>query len=144
LTLTLIFLLVEPPNFILPSPLPEGGEVDERAVVNDDSQDLSRPESEVARSHKSATSSEKSESEPTESGHSPPFAVSPRSKSKRDEVEDSGTSKPTELAVEEMSPEEEGAFNPYDDVGSVSSYVSSPSLLVPVLSFFIYALAFLC
>jgi hypothetical protein len=47
--------------------------------------------------------------------------VSPRSKRKRNEVEDSGTSKPMEPAVKETSPEEEGAFNPYDDAGSVSS-----------------------
>ncbi|KAK1653674.1 hypothetical protein QYE76_071479 [Lolium multiflorum] len=103
-------------------PLPESGEVDEQAVINDDSQDPSRPESEVAGSHKSATSSEKSESETSESGHSPPSVVSPRSKRKRNEVEDFGTSKPSEPAVEETSPEEEAAFNPYDDAGSVSSY----------------------
>ena len=95
--------------------------MDERAVVTDNPQESSRPESEVAGSHKSAASSEKSESEPSESDHSPPSAVSPRSKRKRDEVEDSGTSKPTELTAEETSPEEEGAFNPYDDAGSVSS-----------------------
>ena len=95
--------------------------MDERAVVTDDSQDPSRPESEVAGSHKSVASSEKSESEPSETGHSPPSAVSPRSKRKRDEVEDSGTSKPMEPTAEETSPEEEGAFNPYDDAGSVSS-----------------------
>ena len=95
--------------------------MDERAVVTDDSQDPSHPKSEVAGSHKSAASSEKSESEPSESGHSPPSAVSPRSKRKRDEVEDSVTSKPTEPTVEETSPEEEGAFNLYDDAGSVSS-----------------------
>ncbi|KAK1691969.1 hypothetical protein QYE76_008666 [Lolium multiflorum] len=102
-------------------PLPKGGEVDERAVVTDDSQGPSRPESEVAGSHKSAASSERSESDASESAHSPPSAVSPKDKRKRDEVEDSGTSKATDPAAEEMSPEEEGAFNPYDDVGSVSS-----------------------
>ncbi|KAK1693407.1 hypothetical protein QYE76_010104 [Lolium multiflorum] len=105
-------------------PLPEGGEVDERAVVTDDSQESSRPESEVAGSHKSTASfEEETESDPSESGRSdsPPLAVSPRNKMKRDEVEDSGTSKPTESAAEETSPEEEGAFNPYDDAGSVSS-----------------------
>ena len=102
-------------------PLPEGGEVDERAVVTDDSQEPSRPESGVAGSHKSAASSERSESDASESVRSPPSAVSPRSKRKRDEVEDSGTSKPTDPAAEETSPEEEGAFNPYDDAGSVSS-----------------------
>ena len=78
--------------------------MDERAVVTDDSQDPSRPESEVAGSHKSAASSEKSESEPSESGHSPPSAVSPRSKRKRDEVEDSGTSKPRSLLPKKRHP----------------------------------------
>ncbi|KAK1625824.1 hypothetical protein QYE76_000139 [Lolium multiflorum] len=102
-------------------PLPEGGEVDERIVVTDDSQAPSRPESEVAGSHKSAASSERSESEASESVRSPPSAVSPKNKRKRDEIEDSGTSKATEPAVEETTPEEEGAFNPYDDAGSVSS-----------------------
>jgi hypothetical protein len=95
--------------------------VDERAIVTDDSQGPSRPESEVTRSHKSATSSEIFESEPSESGHSPPSDASPKSKRKSDEVEDSGSSNPTEPAIEETSPEEECAFTPYDDAGSVSS-----------------------
>ncbi|KAK1613135.1 hypothetical protein QYE76_036808 [Lolium multiflorum] len=73
-------------------PLPEGGEVDERAIVTDDSQGPSRPESEVAGSHKSAASSERSESDASESARFPPSAVSPKDKRKRDEVEDSGTS----------------------------------------------------
>ncbi|KAK1662575.1 hypothetical protein QYE76_050734 [Lolium multiflorum] len=105
-------------------PLPEGGEVDERTVVNNESQESSHPESEVVGSHKSAAFSDKgTESEASESGRSdsPPLAVSPRNKRKRDEVEDSGSSKPTEPDAEEMSPEEEGTFNPYDDAGSVSS-----------------------
>jgi hypothetical protein len=103
-------------------PLPEGGEVEDRAVVDDDNQGTSRRESEVAGSHKSAASSEKdAESEATASTHSLPPAVSPRNKRKRDEVEDSGSSKPTEPAAEEMSPEEEGTFNPFDDASSVSS-----------------------
>ncbi|KAK1642410.1 hypothetical protein QYE76_060215 [Lolium multiflorum] len=104
-------------------PLPEGGEVDERAVVTDDSQEPSRPESGAAGSHKSAASSEKSESDASKSVRSPPSAVSPKSKRKRDEVEDSGTSKPTDPTAEETPPEEEGAFNPYDDAGSVSSHL---------------------
>ena len=95
--------------------------MDERAVVTDDSQGPSRPESEVAGSHKSAASSERSELEASESVRSPPSAVSTKNKRKRDEIEDSGTSKATEPAVEETAPEEEGAFNPYDDAGSVSS-----------------------
>ncbi|KAK1606360.1 hypothetical protein QYE76_030033 [Lolium multiflorum] len=78
-------------------PLPEGGEVEDRTVVDDDNQGTSRPESEVAGSHKSAASSEKdAESEATASTHSLPPAVSPRNKRKRDEVEDSGTSKAEE------------------------------------------------
>ena len=95
--------------------------MDERAVVTDDSQGPSHPESEVAGSHKSAASSERSESDASESVRSPTSAVSPRNKRKRDEVEDSGTTKRTDPAAEEMSPEEEGAFNPYDDAGSASS-----------------------
>jgi hypothetical protein len=37
------------------------------------------------------------------------------------ETEDSGASKPAEPAPEESSPEDGGAFDPYDDAGSVSS-----------------------
>jgi hypothetical protein len=105
-------------------PLPEGGEVDERAIVTDDSQETSRPESEAAGSQKSAASSEKeTESERSDSGRSisPPLAVSPGRKRKRNDVKYSSTSKPTESAAEEPSPEEEGAFDPYNDAGSVSS-----------------------
>jgi hypothetical protein len=40
-------------------PLPEGGEVDGRVVVTDDSQESSLPESEAVESQKSAGSSEK-------------------------------------------------------------------------------------
>jgi hypothetical protein len=122
--LVFAFALYRATKFCLLSPLPEGGEVDERVVVTDDSQETSRPESEVTGSQKSAASSEKE----TESEHSdfdrsisPPLAVSPGRKRKRDDVEDSGTSKPTESAAEETAPEEEVAFNPYDDVGAVSS-----------------------
>ena len=97
-------------------PLPEGGEVDDRTVVTDDSQVPSRPESEVAGSHKSAASSDKeTESEASESARSPPSAASPKNKRKRGEIEDSGTSKPSGSPVEEASPEEEGAFDPYAD-----------------------------
>ncbi|KAK1627607.1 hypothetical protein QYE76_001922 [Lolium multiflorum] len=68
-------------------PLPEGGEVEERAVVTDDNQGTSRPESEAAGSRKSAASSEKdAEAEATSSTRSPPSAASPRSKRKRDEL----------------------------------------------------------
>jgi hypothetical protein len=51
----------------------------------------------------------------------PPSAASPKSKRKKNDVEDSDASKPTEPAPEESSPEEEGGFNPYDDAGSVNS-----------------------
>jgi hypothetical protein len=105
-------------------PLPEGGEVDERVVVTDDPQESSRHESEVAGSHKSAASSEKetgSDRSESDRSVSPPIALSPRNKRKRNEVEDSSTSKPPEASAEETSPEEEDAFDPYDSAGSVSS-----------------------
>ncbi|KAK1663752.1 hypothetical protein QYE76_051911 [Lolium multiflorum] len=86
-------------------PLPEGGEVEDRTVVDDDNQGTSRPATEVAGSHKSAP-----ESEATASTHSLPHA-SPRMKRKRDEVKDSGTSK-----AEEAEPsDKKAAFNPYTD-----------------------------
>jgi hypothetical protein len=46
-------------KFYLLFPLPEGGEVEERTVVADENQGTSRPESEVAGSHKSAASSKR-------------------------------------------------------------------------------------
>jgi hypothetical protein len=103
-------------------PLPEDGEVDERVVITDDSQESAHVESEVAALTKSAASSGKdTESEASESVRSPPSVVSPWNKRKRDEIEDSGASKPTEPAPEESSPEDEGNFDPYDDAGSMSS-----------------------
>ncbi|KAK1626778.1 hypothetical protein QYE76_001093 [Lolium multiflorum] len=88
-------------------PLPEGGEVEDRAVVDDDNQGTSRLASEVAGSHKSAASAE---SEATASTHSPPPA-SPKNKRKRSEVKDSGTSN-----AEETDPSDRKAvFNPYTD-----------------------------
>ncbi|KAK1630874.1 hypothetical protein QYE76_005189 [Lolium multiflorum] len=98
-------------------PLPEGREVEERTVVTDDNQGTSRPKSEVAGSHKSAASSEKEvESEAYESSRSLPSAASPKNKRKRDELEDSGTSKAGESPVQETSPEKEKkSFNPYED-----------------------------
>ncbi|KAK1663292.1 hypothetical protein QYE76_051451 [Lolium multiflorum] len=93
-------------------PLPKGGEVEDRTVVDDDNQGTSRPESEVAGSHKSATSSEKdADSEATALTHSLPPAVSPRNKRKRDDVEDSGTSKAEEAAPSNRK----AAFDPYLD-----------------------------
>ncbi|KAK1666034.1 hypothetical protein QYE76_054193 [Lolium multiflorum] len=85
-------------------PLPEGGEVEDRAVVDDDNQSTARPATEIAGSHKSAASAE---SDATASTHSLPHA----SKRKRDEVKDSGTSK-----AEEAEPSYKKAdFNPYTD-----------------------------
>ncbi|KAK1644572.1 hypothetical protein QYE76_062377 [Lolium multiflorum] len=100
------------PDLVSLSPLPEGGEVEERAVVTDDNQGTSRPESEAAGSRKSAVSSEKEvDSEATSSTHSLPPAVSPKNKRKRNEVEDSGTSK-----AEEVGPSEgKKAFDPFLD-----------------------------
>ena len=90
--------------------------MDERTVITDESQESSHPKAEVAGSHKSAASSEKdTESEASESVRSPPSAISPKNKRKRDEVEDCGTSKPSGSPAEETSPEEEGGFCPYED-----------------------------
>jgi hypothetical protein len=107
-------------------PLPEGGEVDERTVVTDNSQEPSLPESEATESQKSAGSSKKEtvSEQYSESGHSisPPLATSPDGrKRKRNDIENSGTSKLAETAAEESSPEEEGAFDPFADAGDVSS-----------------------
>jgi hypothetical protein len=103
-------------------PLPEGGEVDERTIINDESQESTPPETEVAGSHKSAASSDKdTESDASESMRSPPSAVSPRNKRKRNETEDYGASKPTEPAAEESSPDDGDDLDPYGDAGSVSS-----------------------
>ena len=98
-------------------PLPEGGEVEEQAIVAEDTQGSSVPESEVVGSHKSAASHEKEvESEASESTQSLPPAVSPRNKRKRTHAEDSGTSK-----AEEVVPSDpKAAYDPY-----VESLVSS-------------------
>ena len=98
-------------------PLPEDGEVEEQAIVAEDTQGSSIPESEVAGSHKSAASHEKEiESEASESTQSLPPAVSPRNKRKRNDVEDSGTSK-----AEKVVPSHpKAAYDPY-----IESFVSS-------------------
>ncbi|KAK1608619.1 hypothetical protein QYE76_032292 [Lolium multiflorum] len=89
-------------------PLPEGGEVEERVVVTDDNQGMSRPESDAAVSRKSAASSEKdAEAEATSSTRSPPSAASPRSKRKRGEAVDTGTSKAGASRAEETMPDAE-------------------------------------
>ncbi|KAK1614949.1 hypothetical protein QYE76_020466 [Lolium multiflorum] len=95
-------------------PLPEGGDVDERAMVADDTQVPSQPESGVAVSHKSAARSEKEvESEASESTESIPSAVSPKNKRKRGDAEGSGTSKLSSSPVEETVPEETQPFDAY-------------------------------
>ncbi|KAK1654025.1 hypothetical protein QYE76_071830 [Lolium multiflorum] len=98
-------------------PLPEGGEVEEQAIIAEDIQGSSIPESEVAGSHKSSASHEKEvESEASESTESLPPAVSPRNKRKRTDAEDSGTSK-----AEEVVPSHpKAAYDPY-----VESLISS-------------------
>ncbi|KAM0862508.1 hypothetical protein ACQ4PT_045217 [Festuca glaucescens] len=101
-------------------PLPEGGEVEERAVVTDDTQGTSRPESEVAGSHKSAASSVRETT--SEASESNPFLPLLPQGTKGKEVMpmDSGTSKLSDSPVEKTapegtSPEKEGTFNAYDD-----------------------------
>jgi hypothetical protein len=98
------------PNLVSVPPLPEGGEVKERAVVTDDNQEAPSFVNEPADSRKSAGSTEKdAASEGTVSAQSPPLAVSPKNKRKRDDVEDSGTSKP-----EEADPSsQKAAYDPY-------------------------------
>ncbi|KAM0831539.1 hypothetical protein ACQ4PT_065490 [Festuca glaucescens] len=108
------------------SPLPEGGEVDDRVVVADDSQESSLPESEPAGSQRSAGSSDKdTESEQrSDSAHSvsPPPATSPDGrKRKRNDDEDSDASKLAEPAAEESSPEDQEFFDPFAETGAVSS-----------------------
>ncbi|KAK1631298.1 hypothetical protein QYE76_005613 [Lolium multiflorum] len=103
-------------------PLPEDGEVEEQAIIAEDTQGSSIPESEVAGSHKSAASHEKEvESEASESTQSLPPAVSPRNKRKRNDAEDSGTSK-----AEKVVPSHpKAAYDPY-----IESFVSSSSTLL--------------
>ncbi|KAK1610496.1 hypothetical protein QYE76_034169 [Lolium multiflorum] len=98
------------PNLVSLPPLPEGGEVDERAVISDDNPDAPSFANEPAESRKSAGSDEKEDvSEATASAQSPPPAVSPRNKRKRDDAEDSGTSK-----VDEAVPSHQKAgYDPY-------------------------------
>ncbi|KAK1615544.1 hypothetical protein QYE76_021061 [Lolium multiflorum] len=76
----------------------------------------SRPESEAAGSRKSTASSEKDvEAEATSSTRSPSSAASPRSKRKRDEAVDSGTSKAGAARAEETAPDAgKKAFDPYE------------------------------
>jgi hypothetical protein len=108
----LLIFFIEPSKPCLSPPIPEGGEVEERAVVTDDNQDAPSFENEPAGSRKSAGSSEKeAASEATASAQSPPPAVSPKNKRKRTDVEDSGTS----IAEEAAPSRQKAAFDPYLD-----------------------------
>ncbi|KAK1650091.1 hypothetical protein QYE76_067896 [Lolium multiflorum] len=99
---------VNHPDLVSLPPLPEGGEVEERAVVTDDNQDAPSFMNEPADSRKSAGSVEKeAPSEGTASAQSPPL-VSPKNKRKRIDVEDSGTSK-----AEEVPSHQKAAYDPY-------------------------------
>ncbi|KAK1647607.1 hypothetical protein QYE76_065412 [Lolium multiflorum] len=98
------------PNLVSLPPLPEGGDVEERAVISDDNPDAPSFANEPAESRKSAGSDEKEDvSEATASAQSLPPAVSPKNKRKRDDAEDSGTSK-----VNEAVPSHQKAgYDPY-------------------------------
>ncbi|KAK1687028.1 hypothetical protein QYE76_047876 [Lolium multiflorum] len=92
------------PDLVSLPPLPEGGEVEERAIVTDDNQEAPSFVNEPVDSRKSAGTSEG-----TASAQSPPPAVSPKGKRKRDDVEDSSTSK-----AEEVDPShQKAAYDPY-------------------------------
>ncbi|KAK1668054.1 hypothetical protein QYE76_056213 [Lolium multiflorum] len=98
------------PNLVSLPPLPEGGEVEERAVISDDNQDAPSFANEPAESRKSAGSDEKEDaSEATASAQSPPPAVSPKNKRKRNDAEDSGTSKPEEA----VPSRQKAGYDPY-------------------------------
>ncbi|KAK1608694.1 hypothetical protein QYE76_032367 [Lolium multiflorum] len=97
-------------NLVSLPPLPEGGEVEERTVISDDNQDAPSFVTEPADSRKSAGSDEKEDaSEATASAQSPPPAVSPKNKRKRNDAEDSGTSKPEEA----VPSRQKAAYDPY-------------------------------
>ncbi|KAK1647383.1 hypothetical protein QYE76_065188 [Lolium multiflorum] len=104
--------LSDHPNLVSLPPLPEGGDVEERAVISDDNPDAPSFANEPAESRRSAGSDEKEDvSEATASAQSLPPAVSPRNKRKRDDAEDSGTSK-----VDEAVPSHQKAgYDPYLD-----------------------------
>ncbi|KAK1653002.1 hypothetical protein QYE76_070807 [Lolium multiflorum] len=105
-------------------PLPEDGEVEERAIVTDDNQEAPSFVNEPVDSRKSAGNSED-----TSSAQSPPPAVSPKGKRKRNNVEDSGTSN-----AEEVDPSHQKAtYDPYlesfvssDDEGKVQAVDAAP------------------
>jgi hypothetical protein len=106
-------VLCKATEFYLLFPLPEGGEVDGRVIVTDDSQE-SLPGSEATESRKSTGSYEKliRPDQHSESGHSisPPLATSREEhKRKRYDVEDYGASKLAGVAVDETSTGKEDA-----------------------------------
>jgi hypothetical protein len=124
-------------------PLPEGGDVPERAIVTDDSQETSVRESEPTESEKSAGSSDKISESVHASGSSqtnslPPTASPEKRKRKRTpDKEDSGTSKMSQPATEESSPKEQANFDPFASPANVSSYVLS-SFLPAVLTYILF------
>ena len=101
--------------------------MDEQAVVTDESQESSVPESEPAESQRTAGSSDKDSKSEQHSDSSqsvsPPPADSPdKCKRKRyDDEEDSGASKLAEPAAEGSSPEDKEVFDPYAMTCVVSS-----------------------
>ncbi|KAK1687212.1 hypothetical protein QYE76_048060 [Lolium multiflorum] len=104
-------------KFLIPSKCgARGGEVEERAVVTDDNQGTSRPESGVGGSQKFAASLEKeNETEVTSSTRSSLPAASPKGKRKRDEIIDSGASKADTSRAEKTAPDaEEKPLDLYD------------------------------
>ncbi|KAM0885692.1 hypothetical protein ACQ4PT_030157 [Festuca glaucescens] len=113
-------------------PLPEGGDVPERVVVTDDSQETSVRDSEPAGSEKSTGSSDRI----SESGHasgssqtnSVPPAVSPpkRKRQRTPDEEDSGESKLSQPAAKESSPEEQAEFDPFTSATVVTSDDEQP------------------
>ncbi|KAK1618245.1 hypothetical protein QYE76_023762 [Lolium multiflorum] len=108
-------------------PLPEGGDVPERAIITDNSQETFVRESKPAESEKSAGSSDKISKSVPASGSSHmdslPPAASPK-KRKRERTPDeeySGMSKMSQPAAEESSPEEQENFDPFTSAGNASS-----------------------
>jgi hypothetical protein len=103
--LLLVFLLQNHQVTSSLPPLPEGGEVDDRYIVADDAQGTSRPESEVAGSHKSSASSEReTESEASEYVHSLPSAVSPKNKRKGMRLQTLAPPKPANHLPKKLPP----------------------------------------
>ncbi|KAK1642195.1 hypothetical protein QYE76_060000 [Lolium multiflorum] len=113
------------PDLVSLPPLPEGGEVEERAVVTDDNQEAPSFVNEPMDSRKSAGSSED-----TASAQSPPPAVSPKGKRKRNDVEDSDTSK-----AEEVDPShQKAAYDPYlESLVSSDDEEEVPTVDVPMI-----------